>query len=52
FANARDVRNYLEKAIARHATRIVQGAKETSKNRISKKALSTIEAVDLEGITL
>ncbi len=52
FANARDVRNYLEKAIARHATRVVSQAKETSKNRISKKVLSTIEAQDLEGITL
>ena len=52
FANARDGRNYLEKAIAKHATRVVSQAKETSKNRISKKVLSTIEVQDLEGITL
>ena len=48
FANARDVRNYLEKAITNHAGRIVG----LNNKRISKKALATIEKTDLEGITL
>lgn len=42
FANAREVRNFLEKAITNHATRVVTLKKP------SKKALSTLEKVDLE----
>ena len=48
FANARDVRNYLEKAITQHAGRVVN----LTGKKASKKALSTIEKVDLEGIAL
>lgn len=48
FANARDVRNYLEKAITNHAGRVVT----LTGRKASKKALSTIEKTDLEGITL
>lgn len=44
FANARDARNYLEKAIGNQAGRIV-GAAE-----ITKELLCTIEAEDLEDI--
>jgi len=43
FANARDIRNYMEHAISNHATRIV-GMKAAD-----KQMLSTIEAVDVEG---
>jgi hypothetical protein len=46
FANARDVRNYLEKAITNQATRIV------SIEKPEDKELTTIEACDLEGISL
>lgn len=42
FANAREVRNFLEKAITNHATRVVTIKKP------SKKALSTLEKEDLE----
>ena len=44
FANARDVRNFMERAIANHAVRVaaVEGASE------SKAILSTIEPEDLE----
>ena len=48
FANARDVRNYLEKAIARHATRVVA----LPKKKVTKTVLATLEACDLEGIEL
>ena len=44
FANARDVRNLMERAIGNHATRVA-GMK---KAKGSKKILSTIEPVDLE----
>lgn len=43
FANARDIRNYMEHAISNHATRVV-GEKNADKN-----VLSTIEAADVEG---
>jgi stage V sporulation protein K len=44
FANARDVRNLLEHAIANHATRVVS----LGKKKPTKKLLSTLEAEDLE----
>lgn len=46
FANARDVRNFMEKAIANHATRVasMDGAKG------NKDILATIEADDLEDL--
>lgn len=46
YANARDVRNYLEKAISNQATRIVQ-----LKN-VDKETLAILEKEDLEGISL
>ena len=46
YANARDVRNYLEKAISNQATRIV-GLKDVDKN-----ILAMLEKEDLEGIEL
>ena len=46
FANARDVRNYLEKAIANQATRLIKIKEPTMKD------LQTITEVDLEGVTL
>lgn len=46
YANARDVRNYLEKAISNQATRIVQ-----LKN-VDKEILAILEREDLEGISL
>ncbi|MBO4484054.1 MAG: AAA family ATPase [Lachnospiraceae bacterium] len=45
FANAREARNYLEKAITNHAIRVVK-----LKNP-DKKVLSTLEAEDLNSIT-
>lgn len=42
FANARDVRNFMEHAIANHATRVV-GMKD-----VTKEVLSTIEPEDLQ----
>ncbi len=42
FANARDVRNFLERAIANHATRVV------NEKNADKSLLSTIEAQDLQ----
>ena len=45
FANARDVRNLMERAIGNHATRVA--GMEQAKG--SKAILSTIEAEDLEG---
>ena len=48
YANARDVRNYLEKAITRQAGRIVALKSE----KVSKRTLATIELEDVEGITL
>ena len=46
YANARDVRNYLEKAISNQATRIV------GLSDVDKETLATLEKVDLEGIEL
>ena len=46
YANARDVRNYLEKAISNQATRIV-GLKDVDKN-----ILAMLEKEDLVGIEL
>ncbi len=45
FANARDVRNLLEHAIANHATRIVALGQESP----GKELLSTLEPQDFEG---
>ncbi len=46
YANARDVRNYLEKAMVNQAVRVM-------KNReVSKEMLAVLEREDLEGITL
>ena len=44
FANARDIRNFMERAIANHAVRVagIEGARD------SKEILSTIEPEDLE----
>ena len=44
FANARDVRNFMEKAIANHATRVAN--RDDAKG--NKDILATIEADDLE----
>lgn len=46
YANARDVRNYLEKAISNQATRIV-GLED-----VDRETLATLEKEDLEGIDL
>ncbi len=46
FANARDVRNYMERAVSNHATRIV------NVKNASEKVLTTIEKADVEGIVL
>ena len=46
FANARDVRNFMEKAIANHASRIV------SIEDASDKILTCIEKADLENIVV
>ncbi len=46
YANARDVRNYLEKAISNQATRIV------GLSDVDKETLATLEKEDLEGIEL
>lgn len=48
FANARDVRNYLEKAISNQATRIV----EIDEKDLNKEILAVLEKNDLEGIEL
>ena len=47
FANARDIRNFMEHAIANHAVRVaaIEGAKD------SKELLGTIEPEDLEDWT-
>lgn len=47
-ANARDVRNYMEKAISNHATRIVA----TGSENVTRESLQTIEKEDVERITL
>lgn len=44
FANARDIRNFMEHAISNHATRVVE-LEEALKD---KKVLSTLEACDLQ----
>ena len=44
FANARDVRNFMEHAISNQATRIVSLENAAQ----SKEVLSTIEACDLQ----
>ncbi|MGN0345769.1 MAG: AAA family ATPase [Lachnospiraceae bacterium] len=46
FANARDVRNFMEKAITNHASRVVKIENP------SKECLCTMEKEDLEKITL
>lgn len=46
YANARDVRNYLEKAVSNQATRIV-GLKD-----VDKETLAVLEKEDLEGIII
>ncbi len=45
FANARDVRNFLERAIANHASRVV------NEKDADRSLLSTLEAEDLEEFT-
>ncbi len=53
FANARDVRNYMEKAITRQAGRIIkQGVPKDKDEEANKKMLFMIEKEDLLGITL
>ena len=49
FANGRDVRNYLEKAITNQAGRIVA---LQSKKKVSKNMLTRIELEDVQGVTL
>jgi Cdc6-like AAA superfamily ATPase len=44
FANARDVRNFMEHAISNHASRIVKLTQDTPK----KELLGTIEPEDLQ----
>lgn len=46
YANARDVRNYLEKAVSNQATRIIK------LQDVNKETLAVLEKEDLEGITL
>ncbi len=46
FANARDARNYFEKAVASQASRIVKLAE------VDETVLKTLEAEDLQGIEL
>ncbi len=46
YANARDVRNYLEKAMVNQAVRVLKNPS------VSKEMLATLEREDLEGITL
>ena len=46
YANARDVRNYFEKAVERQASRIVK------EKDVNEKMLATLEKEDLEGISL
>lgn len=46
YANARDVRNYMEKAISKQASRIV------NQKNPDKDTLSTLEKEDFEGIVL
>lgn len=46
YANARDVRNYFEKAVERQAGRIVKC------KRVTKEMLATLEREDLKGIVL
>lgn len=46
LANARDVRNYMEKAISNHASRVV------SMTELTKECLSTLEKTDVEKISL
>ncbi|MDO4491636.1 MAG: AAA family ATPase [Lachnospiraceae bacterium] len=46
FANARDVRNYLEKAMVNQAVRVLKNPE------ISREMLAALEKEDLEGITL
>ncbi len=46
YANARDVRNYLEQAMVNQAVRVLKNP------TVSKEMLATLEREDLEGITL
>lgn len=46
FANARDVRNFMEHGVANHATRII------NVKDITPEVLTTLEVEDFEGITL
>lgn len=46
FANARDVRNFVEQAIANHASRVVK----IENAQQDKEMLSVIEAEDLQGL--
>ena len=46
YANARDVRNYLEQAISNQANRLIK------EKEVTREMLTTIEAEDVKGITL
>ncbi len=48
FANAREVRNYMEKAMLNHAARVVKLPAEQR----TKETLSLLEAADVEGIEI
>jgi len=48
FANARDIRNFMEHAISNHATRVVE-LPDADK---SKEVLSTLEACDLQAFEM
>ena len=50
FANGRDVRNYLEKAIANQAVRLMTASGD--KEHLSREDLSTLTAADFENISL
>ena len=52
YANARDVRNYLEKAISNQATRLMGSENAMEKSDVTKEKLATIEAEDLKDIAL
>jgi hypothetical protein len=50
FANGRDVRNFLEKAMANQASRIVELEAASQGNAIDDSTLQTFEKKDFEGI--
>ena len=52
FANGRDVRNFLEKAMANQASRIIELEKENAASPIDDATLQRFEKVDFENISL